>query len=285
MRAVGHDGLIRDIRNGRNPSFSTTCKLLEVLNIGFDIKFFGKLNISKKAQSDHEKLKVIKPFPCQKKLNKRRINSDFFEIVAALGLPNNADFEQVLCKIAQIKEENCWQEEVANLCKNAEKLFERYDKLHSLPNKSDAINEEKADYSVTHPAWRLVPIIEYEAAAGGGRVNLDEVPQRTTVAFRRGWLDEHAIDPKQSAIIRVVGESMEPTLPSGSSILIDRTHKKRKRGYIYAILTDIGLIVKRLELSGNTWCLKSDNPAWKQIAWPSDAEIIGRVMWAARSFV
>ena len=53
---------------------------------------------------------------------------------------------------------------------------------------------------------------------------------------------------------------MEPTLPAGSSILIDRTYKKRKRGYIYVILTDNGLIVKRLELLDNAWHLKSDNP-------------------------
>lgn len=102
--------------------------------------------------------------------------------------------------------------------------------------------------------------MEYEAAAGGGRVNLDEVPQTGAVSFRRDWLDDHAIDPNQSAIIRVVGESMEPTLPAGSSILIDRTYKKRKRGYIYVILTDNGLIVKRLELLDNAWHLKSDNP-------------------------
>ena len=77
---------------------------------------------------------------------------------------------------------------------------------------------------------------------------------------------------------------MEPTLAEGCSILIDRARIRRKIGYIYVILTDNGLIVKRLELLGNAWHLKSDNPAWEQIAWPADAEIIGRVMWTARSF-
>ena len=285
IRAVGHDGLIRDIRKGRNPSFSNACKLLEVLNIGLDINFLGKLSIDKKAPSAGEKSKVIQPFFSQKNLNERRFNSDFFEIVAALGLPNNADFEQVLSKITQIKKRNSWQKEVAALCENAEKLLRNYDKMYFLSDKSGVINEQKKDYSANHPAWRLVPIMEYEAAAGGGRTNLDEAPQRTAVAFRRDWLDEHVIDPNQSAIIQVAGESMEPTLPAGSQILIDRTHKKKKRGYIYVILTDNGLIVKRLELSGNTWYLKSDNPAWEQIAWPTDAKIIGRVMWAAKSFL
>ena len=285
MRAVGHDGLIRDIRKGRNPSFSTACKLLEVLNIGFDVRFFDEPTADKKAQSKSEKSKIVEPILWQKNLNKTRVNSDFFEILVALGLPNNADFEQVLSKIAQIKKENCWQKEVTDLSKNTKKLLERYDQLYSKPKKYSVINESKINYLAPNPAWRLVPIMEYEAAAGGGRVNLDEVPQTGAVSFRRDWLDDHAIDPNQSAIIRVAGESMEPTLPDGSSILIDRTHKKRKRGYIYVILTDNGLIVKRLDLLDNAWHLKSDNPAWEQIAWPTDAEVIGRVMWAARSFV
>ncbi len=76
---------------------------------------------------------------------------------------------------------------------------------------------------------------------------------------------------------------MEPTLPGGCSILINRARVKRKTGYIYAIRTDDGLVVKRLKRTDNEWQLLSDNPAWKETNWPNGAEIIGQVMWMARS--
>ena len=142
----------------------------------------------------------------------------------------------------------------------------------------------KATATLPHPASRSVPIIEYEAAAGIGRVDLDEV-KKGEVRFQRGWLEEHAIDPTRCVVIRVAGESMEPTLPGGCSILINRARVKRKTGYIYAIRTYDGLIVKRLKRADNEWQLLSDNPAWPEIDWPDDAKIIGQVISTARSLI
>ena len=75
----------------------------------------------------------------------------------------------------------------------------------------------------------------------------------------------------------------QPTLAEGCSILIDRARIQRKIGHIYVILTDDGLIVKRLGKKGNIWRLVSDNPAWKEINFPGNSEIIGRVVWTAKS--
>ena len=32
------------------------------------------------------------------------------------------------------------------------------------------------------------------------------------------------------------------------------------------------------------WRLVSDHPAWAPVPWPSGAEIVGEVRWAARTF-
>ena len=47
------------------------------------------------------------------------------------------------------------------------------------------------------------------------------------------------------------------------------------------VVTD-GLVVKRDEETGEFWQLVSDPPAWKPIAWPETAEVVGEVRWMGR---
>ena len=134
------------------------------------------------------------------------------------------------------------------------------------------------------PGARSVGTREVEAAAGGGAVNLDEAPVKGPVWFRRDWLDGHGIDPTLSVVISVRGESMEPTLPAGSKILVDRTRTRRRSGRIFVVTTDEGLVVKRLERRGRQWFLVSDHPSWEPLPWPREAEVMGEVRWASRTF-
>lgn len=132
---------------------------------------------------------------------------------------------------------------------------------------------------------RAMGAIEIEAAAGGGAVNLDEAPIRGRVWFRRDWLDSHGLDPTQCMVIAVRGESMEPTLPDGCSILVDRQRKRRRDRGIFVIDTEDGLIVKRLGKEGRRWLLISDHEAWPAEPWPPGAQPVGRVIWMARTLV
>ena len=135
------------------------------------------------------------------------------------------------------------------------------------------------------PASRSVQMIEMEAAAGGGAYNLDDAPVRGPVWFGRDWIDSHGIDPTQAVIISVRGDSMEPTLPAGCKILVDRQRRRRHVGHIYVITTLDGLIVKRMGRGeGGGWLLVSDNdsPDWPDVPWPDDAVVTGEVKWMAR---
>ena len=134
------------------------------------------------------------------------------------------------------------------------------------------------------PGARSVGTREVEVAAGGGAVNLDEAPVKGPVWFRRDWLDGHGIDPTLSVVISVRGESMEPTLPAGSKILVDRTRTRRRSGRIFVVTTEEGLVVKRLERRGRQWFLVSDHPSWEPVPWPREAEVVGEVRWASRTF-
>ena len=65
--------------------------------------------------------------------------------------------------------------------------------------------------------------------------------------------------------------------------------RRRRLGRIYVVRTGDGLVVKRAgrDVSG-AWQIVSDNPnkhVWPTRPWPPDAEIVGEVKWAARTFV
>ena len=134
------------------------------------------------------------------------------------------------------------------------------------------------------PGARSVGTREVEAAAGGGAVNLDEAPVKGPVWFRRDWLDGHGIDPTRCVVISVRGESMEPTLPAGAKILVDRERTRRRAGRIFVVNTGEGLVVKRLGRKGRRWLLLSDHPSWEPVPWPREAEVVGEVRWASRTF-
>ena len=103
--------------------------------------------------------------------------------------------------------------------------------------------------------------------------------------FKNSWLDKLSIDPKQCNVITVRGESMEPILPSGCSILVDLSEGRRRRrvGRIFVLRTEDGLVVKRVgrDKEGN-WLIESEHPAWPPVPWSGNTKIIGEVRWTAR---
>lgn len=125
-------------------------------------------------------------------------------------------------------------------------------------------------------------------SVGGGVVAYGE---RVTgrLKFRRTWLARHGLVARNCRVFGVVGESMEPTLVDGCSILVDHASRRRRLGRIYVVRSDEGLVVKRAGRdAAGVWQLVSDNPdklTWPNRTWPPDVGIVGEVKWTARTFV
>ena len=129
-----------------------------------------------------------------------------------------------------------------------------------------------------------VRLLEVASAAGVGAEVYDETPIGL-LWFRNDWLLSHSIDPEQSNIISVRGASMEPTLPDGCSILVDRKRRDPHQGRIYVMRTEEGLVVKRLGLDKEgRWEIRSDCPDWRVTPMSPGTEIIGEVRWSAVTF-
>ena len=137
-------------------------------------------------------------------------------------------------------------------------------------------------------AVRHVNVLEVEAAAGTGATVYSEKPVGR-VPFRRAWLRRRGLIPARCEVIQVFGGSMQPTLPDGCSILVDRASRERRESGIYVVLTgDEGLVVKRAERDGaGRWLMLSDNEDqenYPPIPWKRGDRLIGEVVWMGRTF-
>ena len=153
-------------------------------------------------------------------------------------------------------------------------------------NAAQGIDDPAARASAAD-AGDFVGVSELASAAGDGADVYDE---RITgrIKFLRSWLARHGLAARHCRIIQVSGESMEPTLVDGGSILVNHASRRRHVGHIYVVRTGDGLIVKRaVRDEAGAWQLVSDNPnkhLWPTRPWPTDAVVVGEVKWAARTF-
>ena len=137
--------------------------------------------------------------------------------------------------------------------------------------------------------FRMIGAYNITASAGPGAV-LVEAAESTPMyqlAFRDQWLAQitNAGD-EDLAVLFADGDSMEPTLRDGDTMLIDRTQINIRRPGIYVIGFEGTLNVKRVsvnELAG-TIRISSDNPAYAAYdATPDDQfQVAGRVIWIGR---
>ena len=137
-------------------------------------------------------------------------------------------------------------------------------------------------------AGDYIGVSELASAAGDGAV-VDHERITGRIKFRRSWLVRHGLVARNCHVIQVSGESMEPTLVDGCSILVNHASRRRRLGHIFVVRTGDGIIVKRAgRAASGIWLLVSDNPdkkVWPSRPWPPDAVVVGEVRWAARTFV
>ena len=218
----------------------------------------------------------------------------------AVGQCPKMDSESLRKRILQAKDE--YGLSVAEIARraglkydNVRDLLRRPDSTTSVENatriaKALGITEDAPLVRVEHEdptpeGSALIPVYEVFASAGPGAV-VEHEPHSHSLAFPPDYLRSiTSVSPKFLAIISVKGDSMEPTLPHGSIVMLDMS--KQSLGYdgLFVIRIDDTLHVKRIGRSaqaGNVLII-SDNPRHRDLDMPVERiEPVGKVLWYGR---
>lgn len=148
--------------------------------------------------------------------------------------------------------------------------------IKDLPTK---ISDDIGSYAATPPSLaaanstRRVPLISWTTAGHWGEL-IDN--------FQPGDADEWVLSTaavgEHAFALRIVGDSMEPTIPNGATVIVDPdTEALNNRVVIVRQNGDTEATCKRLVCDGGTAYLKPDNSRYPVLQMRSDAVICGVV--------
>ncbi|MES2434216.1 MAG: XRE family transcriptional regulator [Pseudomonadota bacterium] len=114
----------------------------------------------------------------------------------------------------------------------------------------------------------MIERMDLDVSAGHGLLSVDG-GEREMIALPRGWIINSRLAPDLAVLVRVKGDSMAPTIPDKSLILVDGMDKFSIRPGIYAFNRGAESYVKRLAPSSpdaegrpTSIMIISDNPAY-----------------------
>jgi phage repressor protein C with HTH and peptisase S24 domain len=132
-----------------------------------------------------------------------------------------------------------------------------------------------------------IPKVKARLSAGGGSFEVESNIEGY-YAFSRDWLRTKGVINKM-VLMDIFGNSMEPEMKDGDTILIDQSQKDIIAGAIYGVGVDDTIMVKRLEKHPNKLVLISDNKDYSPIYLQGDeinsVRILGRVIWISRELL
>ena len=138
--------------------------------------------------------------------------------------------------------------------------------------------------NIYHEIFLQVPKIKARLSAGGGSFET-EPDIEEYYSFRKDWLSKKGI-ARDMVLMGIFGNSMEPELKEGDTVLIDQSQKAVLAGAIYAVGFDDTIVVKRLEKRPKELVLLSENERYPMMRFRDEemdsVRIIGKVIWVCR---
>jgi len=164
-------------------------------------------------------------------------------------------------------------------------LFRRYginpDWIETGENQVFLKNDQTAE---TEPAFSPVLKVKARLCAGGGSFETEPgAPDR--YLFKSHWLNAKG-QPDKMVLMDIFGNSMEPELKDGDTVLVDGSQKDIFAGALYAVGIEDTIMVKRIEKHPGKLVLLSDNTDYPPILLKKSdmnrVRIIGKVLWVCR---
>ncbi|MDX9787197.1 MAG: S24 family peptidase [Desulfobacterales bacterium] len=133
-------------------------------------------------------------------------------------------------------------------------------------------------------AFRQIPKVKARLCAGDGSFEVESEID-SFFSFRAAWLQRKGT-AAHMVLMDVFGNSMEPEIRDGDTVLIDKSQKDILAGAIYAVGIEDTIMVKRLEKHPQALVLISDNTSYAPIHLKKEdmntVRIIGKVVWICR---
>ncbi|MEH0020869.1 MAG: LexA family transcriptional regulator [Desulfobacter sp.] len=135
--------------------------------------------------------------------------------------------------------------------------------------------------------YHYVPMAETTLNAGGGSFILSEQTTGRYYAFRKNFLSAIASSPKNLVLMKVTGDSMEPKIEDGDTVMIDVGRRDLKSGAIYALGYDDMIVIKETEIlpGGKAMIISRNRDMYPPYEVDTNSiRIIGQVIWGDRIF-
>lgn len=134
--------------------------------------------------------------------------------------------------------------------------------------------------------FKYVPKVAARLSAGTGSFECED-DVTDYLSFQTKWLARKG-SANHMVAMEVFGQSMEPVIKEGDTVLIDQSQKNILAGAIYAVGVEDTILVKRLEKHPNKLVLCSDNKDYEPIYLEKEdidkLRIIGKVIWSCREY-
>ena len=146
-------------------------------------------------------------------------------------------------------------------------------------------------FTITAPdekmeGFTLVRMVDAKAGAGESLETSANVVGQ--YAFRDSFMAREGLHADKCVLMRVIGDSMEPLIREGDTILVDQSQAGRelKDNQIHLVGLDEALMVKRLIKIPKGWRLHSDNKDKSPVDLIGEdmesLRVYGRVRWFGR---
>ena len=147
--------------------------------------------------------------------------------------------------------------------------------LHRIET-TKAINQALNNY----PEVVQVEMLDVTACCGNGVDNVTEKMIGEWVMPLQEFRQITFAEPNNVKMLKVIGDSMMPTLKAGDWVLVDISQQNPDTDGMYLLSMVSGLVVKRLQLGISDFTIISDNPKYKPItASAGEVKVIGRVIY------
>lgn len=133
-----------------------------------------------------------------------------------------------------------------------------------------------------------IPLVRARLSAGNGSLQTSGSVEKSVV-FPSSFLRRKG-NITRMVVMRVDGDSMQPEIMDGDSVLIDQSQTDIRLGRIYAVGFEDQIYLKRIDKLPGKIILKSVNPSYPPVEIDVQGQlsdqfrVIGQVLWVGREY-